>query len=204
MFWSCRSGTTLWCFLPFLLLLPNSEVKIHDSSGFKDREDWRGKDILSRSFTFLGWKVCKELWTRESLWSLAEAQFLRTEILFLNFMARGRAHFQDMWQLLSLPSHEGTTRPPPYRSKRLPRDTRTTAGALLLKALLIQKLAPPLETGFQPIFWVVYSHRDKTDFLPTRFSCVSRSTRFYVFFLPFLLPFLIVKTLQMGIKLCKM
>lgn len=102
-------------------------------------------------------------------------------------MPRGRAHFQDVWQLLSLPSHEGTTHPPPYRSKRLPRDTRTTAGALL-KALLIQKLAPPLETEFQPIFRVVYSHRDKTDFLPTRFSCQSFNM-FLCFFPPFLITF---------------
>lgn len=61
----------------------------------------------------------------------------------------------------------------------------------------------PWKQNFNPFSELFIHTGTKLIFFQPGFL-VSRSTCFYVFSLPFLLPFLIVKTLQMGIKLCKM
>lgn len=76
----------------------------------------------------------------------------------------------------------------PPAEQDTPRDSPKAAGAPL-KPLLIQELTPPLEPQIQPIFQAAYLHRDKNDFLPTRFSCVSRLTCSCGFFPPFLITF---------------
>lgn len=120
---------------------------------------------------------------RENLWSL--------NILSQNYKKKKKKG--SSWgtiqlifrMLLILPIHGENPSPPPVRATRLPKNCWGSSQAI---ADAGAHLTPGATNPAHFPSWF-YLHRDENDFLPTRFSCVSRSTCSCGFFPPFLITF---------------